>query len=40
MGNVRIDVSNVLTISLVAFLGVWLINKGLDAAGLSQFKAA
>lgn len=40
MGNVRIDVANVLTISLVAFLGVYLINKGLDMAGLTQFKVA
>ena len=39
MGTVRIDVANVVTISLVAFVGIWLINKGLDKANLSQFKA-
>ncbi len=39
MGNVRIDLANVVTISLVAFVGVWLINRGLDQAGLTQFKA-
>lgn len=39
MGTVRIDLANVITISLVAFVGVWLINKGLDKTGLSQFKA-
>jgi len=26
-------------IAVIAFIGVWLINKGLDAAGLPQFKA-
>ena len=40
MGNVRIDLANVITISLVAFVGVLIINRGLDMAGLSQFKAA
>lgn len=39
MGNVRIDVANVVTISLVAFVGVWLINRGLNKAGLSQWAA-
>jgi len=39
MGNVRIDLANVITISLVAFVGVWLINRGLTAANLSQYKA-
>lgn len=39
MGNVRIDVANVITISLVGFLGVWVINRLLDKAGFSQYKA-
>lgn len=39
MGNVRIDLSNIITISLVGFVGVWLINRGLKAAGLSQYTA-
>ncbi len=39
MGNVRIDVANVITISLVAFVGVWLINHGLEKAGFAQYKA-
>jgi hypothetical protein len=26
-------------IAVIAYIGVWLINKGLDAAGLSQYKA-
>jgi hypothetical protein len=39
MGNVRIDLANVITISLVGFVGVWLINRGLAMANLSQWKA-
>lgn len=26
-------------IAVIAFIGIWIINKGLDAAGLSQYKA-
>ena len=37
MGNIRIDLANVITISFVGFVGVWLINRGLKKAGLSQF---
>jgi len=40
MGNIRIDLANVVTISLVAFVGIWLINRGLKKAGLSQYAAA
>lgn len=39
MGNIRIDVSNVVTIALVSFVGVWLINRGLKMAGQSQYAA-
>lgn len=39
MGNIRIDLANVITISLIGFVGVWLINKGLTKAGLSQYTA-
>jgi hypothetical protein len=39
MGNVRIDLANIITITLVGFVGVFLINRGLDAAGLGQWKA-
>ena len=39
MGNVRIDLANVITISLVAFVGVFVINKVMDKVGLSQYKA-
>ncbi len=39
MGNVRIDLANFITVSLIAFVGVWIINRGLDKAGFSQYKA-
>jgi hypothetical protein len=39
MGNIRIDLANILTISLVGFLGVWVINRGLKKAGLTQYAA-
>lgn len=26
-------------IALIAFVGIWVINRGLTAAGLSQYKA-
>jgi len=39
MGNIRIDFANVVTIALVGFVGVWLINKGLTMANLSQYAA-
>jgi hypothetical protein len=26
-------------IAIVAFVGIWIINRGLDMAGLSQYKA-
>ncbi len=39
MGNVRIDLANFITVSLIAFVGVWIINRGLDKAGFPQYKA-
>lgn len=39
MGNVRIDLANVITISLVGFLGVFVINRALASAGLNQWQA-
>lgn len=38
MGNVRVDLANVITISLVAFVGIFVINRALDKFGLSQYK--
>lgn len=40
MGTIRIDLANVVTIGLVGFAGVWLINRALRRAGLSQYAAA
>lgn len=37
MGNIKIDLANIVTISLVGFVGVFLINRGLKKAGLSQY---
>jgi hypothetical protein len=39
MGNVRIDLANVVTIGLVGFLGVWVINRGLTKLNFAQWKA-
>ena len=39
MGNLRIDLANVVTISLVGFLGVWVINRAIVKAGFGQWKA-
>jgi hypothetical protein len=36
---VRIDLANIITISLIAFVGVFLINRGLRAAGLTTWEA-
>lgn len=39
MGNVRVDLANVITISLVGFVGVFIINRLLDKAGMTAWKA-
>lgn len=39
MGDIRIDLSNIVTISLVGFVGVWLINRGLAKFGRSNWTA-
>ncbi len=39
MGDIRINVPNLITIALVGFVGVWLINKGLTVAGLQKYAA-
>lgn len=39
MGNIRVDFANVITIALVGFVGVWLINKGLTMANMQRFAA-
>lgn len=37
MGNIRIDLANIITISLVGFVGVWVINRALKKFGAGQF---
>jgi len=36
---VRIDFANFITITLIAFVGVFIINRGLRAAGLTTWEA-
>jgi hypothetical protein len=40
MGEVRINLTNFIAVGAMAFVAVWAINRGLTAAGYSQFKAA
>lgn len=39
MGEVRINLTNFVTVGLMAYVAVWCINRGLNAANLSRFKA-
>jgi hypothetical protein len=39
MGEVRINLSNFVTIGLMAYVAVWAINKGMARAGYGQWKA-
>ena len=39
MGEVRVNLTNFLTIGLMAFVAVYAINKGLTAAGYQQWVA-
>jgi hypothetical protein len=39
MGNIRIDLANVITMCLVGFLGTWAINRALAKAGMSNWQA-
>lgn len=34
MGEIRINLSNFVAVGLMAFIGVWVLNKGLKAAGV------
>ncbi len=36
---VRIDLANIITISLIAFVGVFLFNRALRYAGLTKWEA-
>lgn len=33
------DIKEILVIAVIAFVSVWLINKGLKMAGLSEYEA-
>lgn len=39
MGEVRINLTNFIAVGLMSFVAVWAVNKGLTAAGYSQFTA-
>ena len=39
MGDIKINIANVITISLVAFVAVWLFNKALAKFGLGGYTA-
>lgn len=39
MGDIRLNVRTVVTVGLVGFAGVWLVNRALKYAGLSQWAA-
>jgi hypothetical protein len=39
MGEVRVNLTNFVTIGLMAYVAVWAINQGLNKFGLSQWKA-
>lgn len=39
MGQVRIDLSNFLAVGIMAFVGVWVINRVLVKVGKPQFVA-
>jgi len=39
MGEVRINLTNFVTVGLMAYVAVWGINRALNAANLSRFKA-
>ena len=39
MGELRINLSNFVAVGLMAFVAVWLINRGLAKAGQANWKA-
>ena len=39
MSEVRINLTNFVTVGLMAYVAVWVINRGIAKAGYSQFKA-
>lgn len=39
MGEVRINLTNFITVGLMAYVAVWAVNQGLSKFGLAQYKA-
>jgi hypothetical protein len=39
MGNLRVSLDTFITTGLMAFIFVWLMNRGLAYAGLTQYQA-
>jgi hypothetical protein len=39
MGDLRINLRSVVTVGLLGFAGVWVINRALGYAGLSSYQA-
>ncbi len=39
MGEIRVNLTNIITIGLIAYIGVYAINRGLTAAGMGAWKA-
>lgn len=39
MGEVRINLTNFIAVGAMAFVALWVINRGVAAAGFPQFKA-
>ena len=38
MGEIRVNLTNFITIGLMAFVAVYAINKGLSVAGMPQWR--
>lgn len=38
MGEIRVNLTNLITIGLMAFVAIFVINKGLTMAGLQQWR--
>lgn len=39
MGELRVNLTNFVVVGLMAFVAVWIINRGMTKAGMAQYKA-
>ena len=39
MGDLRIHPRTFITVTITAFIGIWLVNRGLKIVGLGQYQA-